>query len=205
MKPPLFAAGLLAALAIGGCAKAPGASPGKNGTVVTGAIGPTVQECLDLGGTVEANAGCGGQKVQAGCTTPAPTASGLERLQGTWEGAVVGDRSDDRVTITITGDSLHFHRDTNFWFKTTFTLPAGTDPQELHATIKDCPPPRDSIGKVVVAFFKIEDGKLTLAAMGERTDEMPKSFEAADDEGWTRYELRKVQAQKKIPNHPKTR
>ena len=125
--------------------------------------------------------------------------------KGHGRGAVVGDRSDDRVTITITGNSLHFHRDTNFWFKTTFTLPAGTDPQELHATIKDCPPPRDSIGKVVVAIFKVEGGKLTLAAMGERTEEMPKSFEAADDEGWTRYELRKVQPQKEKTEPPRTR
>ena len=133
--------------------------------------------------------------LQAG-TTPTPTASERERLQGTWEGAVVGEKSGDKITITITGDSLHFHRDANFWFKTTITLPAGSDPRELHATIKDCAPPRDSIGKVVAAIYKIEDGKLTLAAMGEGTDEASKSFEAAEEQGWTRYELRKVRPQK---------
>ncbi len=106
--------------------------------------------------------------------------------------------SHEKITITITGDSLHFHRDTNFWFETTITLPAGKDPKQLHATIKGCPPPQaDSIGQVVVAIFKIEDGKLTLATKGGGAEEMPKSFEATGDEGLTRYELRKVQPQKK--------
>ena len=55
----------------------------------------------------------------------------------------MGDKSDGKITITITGNSFHFHRDTNFWFETTITLPAGTDPQQLHATIKDCPPSQE--------------------------------------------------------------
>ena len=38
----------------------------------------------------------------------------LQRLQGTWEGFQVGDQA--KVRITITGQSLHFHRDKNFWF-----------------------------------------------------------------------------------------
>jgi hypothetical protein len=58
---------------------------------------------------------------------------------------------------------------------------------------------------VVDAIYKIEDGKLTLAAMGEGTDETRKTFEAAEEEGWTRYELRKVQPQKKNTEPPKTR
>jgi uncharacterized protein (TIGR03067 family) len=155
---------------------------------------------------------------QAGCTTPAPTASelqrpqaaptdsGLQRLQGTWEGVVVGDKSDDKYTITITGDSLHFHRDLNFWFATTITLAADTDPRQLHATIKDCAPGQESsVGKVVVAIFRIEDGLLTLAARGDGEEETPKSFEAARGQGLTLYELRKVQPQKKNTEPPKTK
>jgi uncharacterized protein (TIGR03067 family) len=140
-----------------------------------------------------------------GCATRATTASELERLQGTWEGAVVGDKSENKITITVTGDSFHFHRDTNFWFETTITLPAGTDPQQLHATIKDCAPPLSPVGKVVVAIFKIEDGTLTLAARGDGADETPINFEAAEDKGLTRYELRKVQPQKKNTQLPKTK
>src|SRR5688572_16019442 len=96
-----------------------------------------------------------------------PVASELQLLQGTWEGAMVGDESHQKITITITNNSFHFHRDKNFWFETTITLPAGTDPKQLHATIKGCPSSQaSSIGEVVRAFFKIEDGTLTLAAIG---------------------------------------
>lgn len=123
----------------------------------------------------------------AGCTTVQPIAAELQRLQGTWEG--------DEVTITITGNSFHFYRDTNFWFETTITLPAGTGPQQLRATIKRCPPSQsNSIGEVVPAIFKIEDGTLTLAAFQDHEAEPPKSFE---DKEAMRYELRKVQRQKK--------
>lgn len=96
-----------------------------------------------------------------------------------------------KITITITGNSFHFHRDKNFWFDTTITLPAGTNPKQLKATIKDCPT-ASSIGEVVVAIFKIEDGILTLAT-GNGDGEAPKSFEAP---GLNRYELRKIQPQK---------
>jgi uncharacterized protein (TIGR03067 family) len=145
--------------------------------------------------------------LQAGCTTRAPAASELQRLQGTWEGVLVGDKSDDKYTVTITGNSFHFHRDSKFWFATTITLPAGTDPRQLHATIRDGAPGQESsVGKVVVAIYKIEDGKLTLATSGGGGDEeTPKSFEAAEDKGLTRYELRKVQPQRNNTEPPKTK
>ena len=118
---------------------------------------------------------------------------------------MVGQEKDDKITITITGNSFHFHRDTNFWFETTITLPAGKDPKQLHATIKHSAPPEESNGKVVVAIFKIEDGTLTLAAGGDGSEGTPKSFEATEDQGLTRYELRKVQPQKKNSQPPKTK
>ena len=138
----------------------------------------------------------------AKCAADQPTAVELQLLQGTWEGVLVGDNTHQKITITITGHSLHFHRDTNFWFETTITLPAGKDPKQLHATIKGGPPSQGvSIGQVVRAFFKIEDGTLTLATIGDDAEETPKGFEAAG----TRYELRKVQPQKKKTQPPKTR
>jgi uncharacterized protein (TIGR03067 family) len=138
---------------------------------------------------------------------PKRTAAELKRLQGKWEGVVAGDKSGDKITITITGNSFHFHRDKDFWFETTITLPAGTDPQQLHATIKGNAPSQGSnaIGKVVVAIFKIEDGTLTLAARGDGSEETPMSFEAVEDKGLTIYELRKVQPQKKNTLPPKTK
>lgn len=114
---------------------------------------------------------------------------------------MVGQEKDGKITIKLTDNSLHFHRDTNFWFETTITLPAGNGPRQLHATIKKCAPGQESsVGKVVVAIFKIEDGTLTLAT-GNGDGEAPKSFEAAG----TRYELRKVQPQKKNAEPPKTK
>jgi len=59
----------------------------------------------------------------------------LPLLQGTWEGLLVGDKLNKRVTVAIAGNALHFHRDRNFWFETTITLPADKDPKQLHATI----------------------------------------------------------------------
>src|SRR5438270_13589726 len=120
-----------------------------------------------------------------------PTAAELQLLQGTWEGVLVGDKAHQKITITITGNSLHFHRDTNFWFDTAITLPAGKDPKQLHATIKGCPSSQaSSIGQVGRAFFKIEDGTMTLATIGDDAEETPKSVEATKDQG-TRYGLRK--------------
>ena len=110
------------------------------------------------------------------------------------------------ITITISSNSLHFHRDASFWFKTTFTQPAGTGPKQLHATIKDTAPGQESsVGKVVVAIYKIEDGTLTLVPLGDDGEETPKSFEAAEDKKLTRYELRKGQPQKKNTEPPKTK
>jgi uncharacterized protein (TIGR03067 family) len=127
-----------------------------------------------------------------------PIAVELQRLQGTWEGVLVGEETNGNITITITSNSLHFHRDTNFWFETTFTQPVGTNPKQLRATIKDCAPGQESsIGKVVVAIYKIEDGTLTLVAKGEGDEGTPKSFEGSEDKGMAHYELRKVQPQKK--------
>ncbi len=105
----------------------------------------------------------------------------------------MGQEKDGKITITITGNSLHFHRDKNFWFETTFTLPAGTDPKQLHATIKDCAD-KESIGKVVLAIFKIEDGTLTLAGIRtpDSAPEPPINFDSANTMSG-RFELWKVQ------------
>ena len=107
---------------------------------------------------------------------------------------MLDNEADGKITITITGNELHFHRDPDFWFETTFTLPAGTDPQQLHATIKNCSPPEDSIGDVVFAIFKIEDGTLTLAGLQSSATEPPSTFPSATGPGpLFRYDLKRVQ------------
>jgi hypothetical protein len=122
----------------------------------------------------------------------------LQSLQGTWEGFLVGNEADGKISLTITDDSLHFHRDTNHWFETTFTLPSGTDPQQLHTTIKRSSSP-DLFGKAVVSLFKIEEGTLILAGAGDTAEDLPKIF---GSEGVMRHEFRKVQPQKKNTEQP---
>src|SRR5688572_27095254 len=107
---------------------------------------------------------CGLFCTQAAGPTDQPTAAELQPLQGTWEWFMAGNEADGKITITITSNSHRFHRDTDFWYETTFTLPA-TYPPQLHATIKDCPEPCDEIGKVVFAIFKVEDETLTLVGI----------------------------------------
>ena len=125
-------------------------------------------------------------------STPAQIAAELEPLQGYWEGEGAGGK----CSITITGNSLHYRAGTKWW-KTTFTLPAGTDPQQLHATIKDSSPPKSGIGQVVFAIFKIEDGTLTLAEV-DGSDEPPKSFSSAT----SLYVVKKVESQKENAESP---
>ena len=129
-------------------------------------------------------------------STPTRTAAELKRLQGYWG----GNGAAGKCSITITGNSLHFYARTDFWYETTFTLPAGTDPQQLHATIKDSSPPTNGIGKVVFAIFKIEDGTLTLAE-DDMSDKPPKTFPSAS----SRYNVKKAQPQEKNTEPPKTK
>src|SRR5947208_3397277 len=83
-------------------------------------------------------------------------AAELQPLQGTWEGIDLGQNYSRKITIRFTGNSLHFQAPTNNeWAEGTFTLPAGTNPQQLRFTMKGCSNP-DHIGQVVVAIFKVE-------------------------------------------------
>ena len=130
------------------------------------------------------------------------TAAELKSLQGYWE----GDGSGGKCSITITGNSLYYYGRTDFWFKTTFTLPAGTDPQQLLATIKDCSdcsqPENSSTGKVVLAIFKIEDGKLTLA-VDQGSGKQPNAFPSDLISPVARYDLKKVQQKSTQPSKTK--
>lgn len=129
-----------------------------------------------------------------------PTQAAPPYLHGTWQGVMVGDKLGGRITITIKGNTLHFHRDTNFWFETSIAVPGNTSPQQLQATIKKCAQGQEnSIGKVVVAAFKVEGETLTLVARGDGSDEPPQSLESVGDEGVSRYELKRVIPKGKVP------
>ena len=123
---------------------------------------------------------------------PTPLAEELKPLQGHWEGEGAGGK----CSITIVGNSLHY-RNSAGWFKTTFTVPAGADPQQLHATIKECSPPsNNAIGTVVFAIFKIENETLTLVGIQASAAEPPKTFgeiPGFEDNRIFRYKLKKAQ------------
>jgi hypothetical protein len=147
---------------------------------------------------------------QAAGALSSSTAAELQRLQGSWEGILVGHETEGKVSVTIKGNSLYFQGlNPSEWYDTTFTLPAGTDPQQLHATIKDCPEP-DNIGKVVFAILRIEDGTLTLAgSQGIKDNSMFGSdLKKGQSYGFEnnpmfRYDLKKVEPQKKVTQPPK--
>jgi hypothetical protein len=127
-----------------------------------------------------------------GALTPAME---LDRLQGHWEGEGAGGK----CAITIAGNALHYRAGTNWW-KTTFTLPADTDPRQLHATIKDSSPPTNGIGTVIFAIFKLEDGILTLAET-DGSDKPPETFASAS----SRYILKRSKPQDRSTEPPKAR
>ena len=142
---------------------------------------------------VTSTANAGQQPTSNGkCATNQPTVAELTLLQGTWDGFDVGDPSHQKITVTITGNSLHFYRDKDFWFDTTFTLSAGTDPKQLHTTIKESAN-GDAKGELVGAIFKIEDGTFTLASYSSDNDDPPKNFASYP----SHYVLKKVEPQKK--------
>lgn len=128
--------------------------------------------------------------------TPRP-AIDQNRVQGEWE----GDGAGGKCSITIKDNTLLYRVGTN-WHQTTFTLPARTNPQQLHATIKDSwPPSKDSIGTVVHAIIKLENETLTLALIDIADDLLPKTFEDAN----TKYVVNRVQPKKENARAPKTK
>src|SRR5579872_2118956 len=120
----------------------------------------------------------------------------LKSLQGYWEGEGAGGK----CSMTITGTSLLYRAGTN-WFKTKFTLPAGTEPRQLRVTITDCSPPtNNTVGTVVFTIFKLEDGILTLAE-NDGTDKPPESFASAT----SRYIVKKAQSARENAESPKNK
>jgi uncharacterized protein (TIGR03067 family) len=140
---------------------------------------------------------------QDASTSTKPTREQTGPLQGTWEGVEAGHENEGKCAVTITGNAMHFQgADTNEWYKTTFTLPAGTDPKQLRITITSCPQP-DYVGKVSLAIFKIEEGTLTIVGHEPGDPESPKTFDG--DKTSRTLILRKTQSQKKNPGASKSK
>lgn len=127
---------------------------------------------------------------------PARSTVQAKDLQGYWEGEGAGGK----CSIKIDGNSLLYRAGTN-WHQTTFTLPAGTEPQQLHATIKDSwPPAKESVGTVVHAIIKLEGETLTLVSF-DMSKDPPKDFE---EEGTSKYVVKKVLNQDENSRQPES-
>ena len=101
--------------------------------------------------------------------------------------------------MTISGNSLHFRARPDFWYETTFTIPAVANPQQLHATIiKDSSQRQRDIGKVVVALFKIEDGTLTFGVIDDFEGPLASPVTDDWDRAIDRYYLKRVQPQEVV-------
>ena len=102
-------------------------------------------------------------------------------LQGTWEGVEKGEEGKGKSTMTVTGNSMHFQgASKEEWYKATFKVLPGNDPQQLQATITESPA-KEFVGKTSTAIFKIEDGTLTLSGKKPGTSGTPKSFDDKED------------------------
>ncbi|MEM7049241.1 MAG: hypothetical protein AAF604_06255 [Acidobacteriota bacterium] len=92
---------------------------------------------------------------------PLRPATELELIQGVWEGRGPGGP----CIVTIEGNTLSYRQpSSDFWYETTFTLPEGTEPKQLHATIV-ANVHDDDIGTVVVTIYKLEGDQLTLGVV----------------------------------------
>ena len=120
-----------------------------------------------------------------GQIAPKRNAVELNRLQGYWEGEGAGGK----CSITITDNSIYYSAGAT-WYEATFIIPDNTDLQQLHATINDCGPTKETIGKVVFVVYKIEDGTLTLTTY-HPAEEPPKTFNNTN-----LYVVKKVEPQK---------
>jgi uncharacterized protein (TIGR03067 family) len=121
----------------------------------------------------------------------APALDPAKQLQGAWEGVEKGREDLGKCTLTITDKGIHFQgANPQEWYKGTFTLPAGTDPQQLIGTIAECGHP-DFVGKNAISIYKIDGDTLTIAGKHPGSPDAPKTLDG--EEGTRTFILKKVQ------------
>lgn len=133
---------------------------------------------------------------------PGATAE-LRPLEGTWEGAHVGQESAGTITITFSGSSLHYEGlRADQRYDATFTLREGTRPRQLRATITRGGMAND-IGRVIGAVFKIENGTLSLAGLEDDAPSTLADSEAFDGNTMFHYRFRRADPLAKKRGAPK--
>jgi len=98
-------------------------------------------------------------------------------LQGTWSGQQVGHEKQGAHSLVLDGTKFEYHgARPDDWEKATFSLREDTTPKQLDAVVTDCPA-TDYVGKTIHMIYKMDDGKLTLAANKPGNLEAPTSFD----------------------------
>jgi uncharacterized protein (TIGR03067 family) len=100
-------------------------------------------------------------------------------LQGTWSGLQVGHEQLGSHSLVLNGTMFEYHGPRpDDWERATFSLRDDTTPKQLDAVVTDCPAP-SYVGKTIHMIYKLEDGKLTLAASKPGNLEAPAGFDTA--------------------------
>ena len=99
-------------------------------------------------------------------------------LQGTWSGQELGGTTPGSPSLIVEGTKVEFHgANTQEWYRATFLIREDKTPKQLEAVISECPFP-EYVGKTSRAIYRIEDGKMTLAANEPGNPAVPASFDA---------------------------
>ena len=105
-------------------------------------------------------------------------AARAKSLQGTWSSPDIEASGTGWSSLVIHGSNLDFHsKDTNYWFKASFSLREDTNPKQLIAVITEGPDPQD-VGKTANAIYQIQDGTLIIAVNEPGDPAVPASFDA---------------------------
>jgi uncharacterized protein (TIGR03067 family) len=130
-----------------------------------------------LSGTAEPGASLNEHAAQTKRLSARPVAS-AKSLQGTWNSPDIDRSGTGWPSLVVKGSNLVFHgTDTNYWFKTSFSLREDTNPKQLAAVVTDCAAPQ-YVGKTANAIYLIQDGTLTITINEPGDPAVPAGFDA---------------------------
>ncbi|MFC1766702.1 ankyrin repeat domain-containing protein, partial [Planctomycetota bacterium] len=95
-------------------------------------------------------------------STDDTTVSGLDELQGTWVGHVLGRERRGELKWTFSGNSFHC-TGTAGWFKGTFMVNEELVPKQVDLTVTESPPAR-LVGRTLKCIYELKNRILTLAS-----------------------------------------
>jgi uncharacterized protein (TIGR03067 family) len=99
-------------------------------------------------------------------------------LQGTWFRQDTGTNGPGWTSLVFNGPNLELHgKDTNYWFRGTFSLREDTHPKQLVAVLTAAPDPQE-VGKKANGIYQLQDGTLTITFNEPGDPAVPAGFDA---------------------------